>query len=343
MKKTGQSVAEYALLVVAITAAFVGMRFLIQRSTGSNVEVLENQVLVKSLHTPCNPDPCAANACRPQDCVPPCDDIDPCAANACHPELCNPCDPNPCAPNACRPQDCIDCSTDPCHYNETDPTLCASECAACRQSCVDKVDTACTNSCDSAALGICNSTVYSQCTSEGRSACGYSNASTACCNSCPGACLSPQTKQMRQGNFMLAGGISANTTGNRGYLRLAADDAPRPGDPRYCYNNCMASVNNCVTNYASSCRYSCTGITISNGVTLTGCSGNDSQRSDLLNCLNDTYIEAGYGGACGVMPPTARACCIQRCTYGLVYIGIDRLEICYMDDCGYSWSWAVNH
>jgi Flp pilus assembly pilin Flp len=47
IKTNGQSIVEYALIVATVTAAFVAMAILIQRSIRSNVKVLDEQVEVK--------------------------------------------------------------------------------------------------------------------------------------------------------------------------------------------------------------------------------------------------------------------------------------------------------
>ncbi|GEM_PF-5053767 len=419
-KNKAQSIAEYALLIAAISAAVVGMSIYFQRTVNSNIASLEGRYKLKGQCSsdPCSgypcadagrccnraspnyeADPCLDNACSnagrccnqssPNYSSDPCV-ADPCAGagNCCNPAspyynataccTSDPCTDNPCSGagrccnqassyynndpcaadhcvggaccndvcngNACAPapyawcQNGRRCGTNPCLSWERNTSYCASECSTCKSNCDNKVHSECLAGCDSDKLLICNNVVYSQCVGEGRTACGYSAQNTYCCNSCGTCAQRDGFSQLRQGNLMLAGGVAAQVSSNGSFI--LAEDLPSEGD--VCYKDCMANVNNCVTNYANSCMYRCTGFNTSNGITLSGCSGNSSKSGVLSDCLND-YAYGFYGGICGVNPPTERSCCAQRCTYGLVGIGIERVEVCYGDECGHSYGWLSSH
>ena len=52
MKRNGQSIAEYALMVGVVSAAFIAMAMLVQSSVKSNVNVMERQFISKARTTP---------------------------------------------------------------------------------------------------------------------------------------------------------------------------------------------------------------------------------------------------------------------------------------------------
>ena len=48
MKKKGQSLLEYAILLAVVLAAFAGMRVYIERATQANIRLIEDQAYAKT-------------------------------------------------------------------------------------------------------------------------------------------------------------------------------------------------------------------------------------------------------------------------------------------------------
>ncbi len=225
-KNKAQSVIEYAFLVVAITAAFIVMSRYIQKTVNSNLVKLEKEEKADERVYCDRNNPCADDACRPQDC-------------------------NYCAYEMYVKEEC-DCSYRPCSVKDANIELiedeagdfyhkpCDDECNACTADCVAPLYAA-----SSPALDTCKTDAHDQCMVEMRAICSFiasecdlAVARETCCSRCPGACNitpGPEPGSLR---------ISPNRTSfaraypGQGSFRLAADIGAI-GGPASCYSDCM--------------------------------------------------------------------------------------------------------
>lgn|GEM_PF-5631916 len=286
LRNKAQSVIEYAFVVVAITAAFIVMSKYVQNTVDSNLAKLEGKEGNEKVY--CNPDdPCAANACRPDDCL----SDDPCAPNAREPapELY-------CAYPDCTQQPCAIVTSDPRYY-------CEQECDDCKatglgatgpgDACKEYFRPQAEDVCDQEALQTCSNLTASACRSlatkpisegGGGCVCGTYDCQSQCCDKCPTSSnCQPGLGQAPRLGFYLA---SASFVQQGSSSFMLAD---KEGDE--CYSDCMSSsrsISACKNDFVNSCIYSCEGLEITSGVV------------EYLNCtpLNSTPYIVGVFEDC---------------------------------------------